>query len=420
MKLIEKTTYYYLVYSLFIFSIGTILFYFLIKKVLKDSIDEALHQEKMQIIENLKYELNFEDLRPSENVEIKVTNLNKVIPDRYHTIVRKDSLNNDVHYRELTSVYFHDRKYYKIYISQSMAEADELVQGILPAEIILFLLLLIGVLFINRHISNKLWGVFYVMVDRLKSYNLSKTGIIKAIPTDIDEFSALNEGIEKMTSKIYNDYLNQKEFNENSSHELQTPLAIIRNKLEILIQSKNLDGSDMDVIKSIFDAVKRLNQLNKGLLLLSKIDNLQFDSDYKLNINEALSHCISTYTDQIRDKEIKFTKKISDKPVSVQGNQGLVEVLFNNLISNAIRHNFTNGKIEITLEDREFVISNTGPQLQGSPTLMFERFKKQSKSESSLGLGLSIVKKICDVLTYQINYKYEGEIHTISIRFPDR
>lgn len=417
MKLIEKTTYYYLIYSLFIFSIGTLLFYFLIKKVLKDSIDEALHQEKVQIIENLKYELNFEDLKPSENVEIKVTNINKIIPDNYRTKIKKDGLGNEVHYRELTSVYFHDNKYYEIFISQSMAEADKLVQGILPLEIFLFLLLLIGVLIINRHISNKLWSVFYLMVDKLRSYNLSKIGIIKAIPTDIEEFSALNEGIERMTKKIYNDYLNQKEFNENSSHELQTPLAIIRNKLEILIQSQNLDEDDMQIIQSIFEAEKRLNQLNKGLLLLSQIDNLQFDTEIKININETLKQCLSNYNYQIVDKEINVKWVTSNNDILVKGNQGLLEIMLNNLISNAIRHNFKNGLIEIYLNGNELQILNTGQTLEGSPVLMFERFKKQSNSEISLGLGLSIVKKICDVFMYQINYKNIKNHHTISILF---
>lgn len=417
MKLIEKTTYYYLIYSLFIFSIGTVLFYFLIKQVLKDSIDEALHQEKVQIIENLKYELNFEDLKPSENVEIKVTNIHKISPDSYHTIFRKDSSGNEVHYRELTSVYFHDNKYYEIFISQSMAEADKLVQGILPLEIILFLLLLIGVLLINRHISNKLWSVFYLTVGRLKTYNLSKIGILKALPTDIEEFYSLNEGIEEMTNKIYNDYLNQKEFNENSSHELQTPLAIIRNKLEILIQSQNLDEGDMQIIQSIFDAVKRLNQLNKGLLLLSQIDKLQFDTEKKISIKEILKQCLSNFNDQIEDKEIHVKWTTSDSDVLIKGNQGLLEIMLNNLISNAIRHNFKKGEIEIVLKQNQLQISNTGPNLEGSPILMFERFKKQSNSELSVGLGLSIVKKICDAFMYQISYQNIKNHHTISIVF---
>ena len=192
----------------------------------------------------------------------------------------------------------------------------------------------------------------------------------------------------------------QKEFNENSSHELQTPLAIIRNKLEILIQSQNLDEDDMQIIQSIFEAEKRLNQLNKGLLLLSQIDNLQFDTEIKININETLKQCLSNYNYQIVDKEINVKWVTSNNDVLVKGNQGLLEIMLNNLISNAIRHNFKNGLIEICLNGNELQILNTGQTLEGSPVLMFERFKKQSNSEISLGLGLSIVKKICDVFMY--------------------
>jgi signal transduction histidine kinase len=222
-----------------------------------------------------------------------------------------------------------------------------------------------------------------------------------------------------MTAKIHNDYLSQKEFNENSSHELQTPLAIIRNKLEMLIQSRNLDGKDMEIIESIFDAVKRLNQLNKGLLLLSKIDNRQYESDKKINFNKIIFQSLALYDEQIQEKEIIVTKETPQQDVFVEGNQVLLETLFNNLLSNAIRHNVTKGgKIDIVLSKSELKIRNTGPQLLSSPSLMFERFKKQSTSEYSIGLGLSIVKKICDVFHYRINYKYSEKNHEICITFP--
>src|SRR5438445_654317 len=108
MKLIEKTTFYYLVFTLFIFALGTALFYFLIRNVLVDGIDDALHQEKIQIIENLAYENDFQYIKPTENVTIRLSNINHIVRDKYATVSFFDSLKNEnVHFRQLKSVYFH-------------------------------------------------------------------------------------------------------------------------------------------------------------------------------------------------------------------------------------------------------------------------------------------------------------------------
>lgn len=416
MKLIEKTSIYYLVYTLFIFAIGTILFYFLIKEVLVDGIDEALHQEKMQIIDNLKYELNFEDLKPSENVEIHLSKLKEQVADEYRTITVVLESEDPVHFRQLSSVYLHDGKYYEIIIKQSLAEAESLIKNILPIEIVLFLILMAGVLLINRHVSKKIWRPFYELLDKLRNYHPIKTGVIPSISTDIDEFDALGDSISKMTEKINQDYMNQKEFNENSSHELQTPLAIIRNKLELLIQSKNLEEKEMLLIEGVFEAVRRLNNLNKGLILLAKIDNQQFESSELINVKEVLEKVFTSFEEQINSKNISVEKRFTGNAF-VSTNLILFEILLNNLISNAIKHNIQNGEIVVELEENSLKIINSGRRLEDSSEKMFQRFKKQSNAENSIGLGLSIVKKICDLFNFDIQYNNVYEKHTITLTF---
>jgi signal transduction histidine kinase len=417
MKLIEKTTFYYLVFTLFIFALGTGLFYFLIRTVLIDGIDEALHQEKIQITENLAYENDFKYLKPTENVTISLSDINHTIRDKYTTVSFFDSLQNDkVRFRELKSVYFHRNKYYEITIRQPLDEAEALIEAILPVEIVLFLVLLAGILIINRSISNKIWKDFYKLLGRLQNYNLAKNRIISYQKSDIDEFDNLSEIVAQMTEKIYNDYISQKEFNENSSHELQTPLAIIRNKLELLIQSKNLKQEDMEIIEVVFDAIKRLTQLNKGLILLSEIDNQQYDRSEKVNMNLLLKKILSNFEDKIDSRKI-LLKLISTEECELKINGVLAEVLLTNLISNAIKHNISGGILNIELTENYLKIANTGTALPEPASNMFERFKKKSDSEFSVGLGLSIVKKICDLFRYNIEYVNTKSIHSITITF---
>jgi signal transduction histidine kinase len=231
----------------------------------------------------------------------------------------------------------------------------------------------------------------------------------------LKEFKELGMSIEKMTDKIYKDFIRQKEFNENTSHELQTPVAIIRNKLELLIQSKNLREEDMEIIESVFDAVKRLSLLNKGLLLISKIENRQFTEIQKVNIINLIEECIQNYQFQIQEKNIVLDNQFTTD-FAIESNPILMEILINNLLSNAIKHNFDKGYIHIKITNGFLVIENSGKKLNVETDTIFERFKKDSDSEQSIGLGLAIVKKICLLLDYKIKYYNKEEVHRMEVK----
>jgi signal transduction histidine kinase len=417
MKLLQRTTLYYLLYSFFIFGVGTILFYIFIKIILWNGIDEAIHQEKNQLVANLNYEKIGEGLQPSKDVLIVPAEEGEVKEDRYNTVLLYDSLAQDyVDYRQLTSYHKNGDDWYKVVIRQSLVEAESLLNSILPVEIGLFLVLLGGVMLMNRFILAKIWQPFYVLLDKLKQYNLETTKVIPYESTDILEFQELNKSVEKMTERIYKDFLAQKEFNENSSHEMQTPLAIIKSKLELIIQSKNLTEQEMIHIQSIFNAVKRLTLLNKGLLLLSKIENRQFTEKEEVRVGELLRSIFNLLEEQIIDKNLSVELSVKTQ-VPLLTNRVLIEGLFSNLVSNSIKHNIANGKIVAELTDRQFRITNTGGQLHTPASELFERFRKDSSSENSVGLGLSIVKKICDFLDYKIVYHHQGEMHTLIVDF---
>lgn len=418
MKLTAKSSIYYLVYTLFIFTVGTILFYFLIRNILFNAIDEALHQEKNQVVENLRYEKEFKELQNSDYIEIiEVSSDSKPYDKYYNTSIYNKEKKKHVDYRELKSVYKHGDNFYEITIRQSLTEAEALINSILPIEVVLFLGLIIGVLLINRFISDKIWQPFYDLVERLKNYDLTNIKIIPYKKSNVDEFDELSEIVEKMTTRIYKDFNSQKEFNENSSHELQTPLAIIRNKLELLIQSKNLKDEDMVLIGSVFHTINRLTQLNKGLILLSKIENDQYSELSRINVGQLLETLLVSFDELINEKNIKVSLNIL-KVTILPANQILIETLLFNLISNAIKHNYEDGgTITITLSKNMLEIANTGNDLPIEAERMFERFLKSSTSEMSVGLGLSIVKKICDLYKFKINYTNANGIHTTQIEF---
>ena len=416
MNLLDKSTRYYLVYSLFVFSVGSLFFYFSVRQVINDGIDEALHQEKVVLIENLRYETAIDSLKLNKDFYIHTIEGQHTEYDRYRTIHPSQDTTINYKHRQLQSVFQHDGQYYILKIRQSLQKEDELVDSILPIGIVMFMILLVGVLMINNMISVRVWAPFYSIIDRLRSYDV-KTGVVmKYDKVNIKEFDQLSHNLYLMTSKIHKDYRSQKEFNENFSHELQTPLAIIQNNLENIIQSPNLHEEDMNHISGVMDAVKRISSLSKGLLLLSQIDNNQFPEVKDVDIVSVSKKLVSFFSGIIEDKRIVVVEKYTDS-VWIKCNRHLIDILMTNIISNAIRHNIEEGYITIEITMNKLEVSNSGKPLNGDVNTIFDRFVKLGEKKNSIGLGLPIVKKICEASGFNVSYKNDGAEHTITITF---
>jgi signal transduction histidine kinase len=420
MKLVNKTFIYYAGYSLFVFVIGTVFFYFAIRKVLFDGIDEALHQEKIQVIENLKYENDFKELHQEPFIYISKLETKATIYDHYSIV---ENINPATHnledFRQLKSVYIHGDNTYQIIIKQPLSEVETLIASILPIELFLFAGLVLGMLFINRYVNNIIWEPFYAVLDKLKNYDITRGEVISYYPSTTDEFDELSKSLDKMTLKLHHDFMSQKEFHENSSHELQTPLAIIRNKLEMLIQSSNLKGADMELIESMFRALNRLTHLNQGLLLLSKIDNNVYSEMKFITLSTFVQNIINGFSAKIKMKNIDCQIEI-EKLEYIKTNSFLFETLLINLISNAIKYNVDNGMIHIIADRNHFEIVNTGSEEVLDTNKMFDRFQKSTHEIQSVGLGLSIVKKICNYLHYEIKYSQKSNKHSIFIYYENQ
>jgi signal transduction histidine kinase len=217
-----------------------------------------------------------------------------------------------------------------------------------------------------------------------------------------------------MSKKIRLDYLNLKEFNENAAHELQTPLAIIKSKLELLIQKENLDENQLQLISAVFEATTRMSKLNQGLLLISKIENNQFLQTENVNIAAMLDKTIDHFQEMIDHRGITVTKNYADSAF-LKMNPILTEIFITNLISNAIRHNISNGRIDLTVKHDSFIIANTGVPMKTNPKDLFQRFRKSEIHTDSVGLGLSIVQKIADLYQLKVDYLHHDGLHTLTI-----
>jgi signal transduction histidine kinase len=399
---------------------GAVLLYFTIRRIVYKQIDNSLITEMEIIQDQIEQTDTIPDFAVSFGHQIEVRLLDnplhkfQVIND---TIVSDTISSDNLPFRCLYYAGKTNRnKGYTIRILQTLSEKKELLEDISLYLFFLFLSLFLISILLNYLISIKLWNPFYVVVDKAEKFDIQSDKPIELPETSIKEFRQLNTVFNKMTRKMRNDYLSLKEYNENAAHEIQTPLAIIRSKLEILMQRKELKKESINLIESINEATTRLFKLNQGLLLISKIDNFYFQEGKEISLKQIIGNSIIHYKEIMQLKKITVEMEAND-PAIVKMNEILAEVLISNLISNAVRYNIDRGYIKCLINNRYLTISNSGVPLKTDPELLFRRFHKTSENPQSVGLGLSIVKKIADTYKMKITYTCTGNIHELRLEY---
>jgi signal transduction histidine kinase len=337
--------------------------------------------------------------------------------DSTYSILRFDDFRQDrEQFRCLVTYVNINNKPYRLLVETNMEETDETIMAIAGVTIIFFLILFIGFVILNRRLSQKIWKPFYNTLNSLKSFNLEGEKKLSFEKSDIQEFQELNEGLGKLIEKNILVFSQQKEFTENASHELQTPLAIIQSQLDMLLQSEELTIAQFETVEGINRTLARAYRINKNLLLLAKIENSRLFLDTeKVNLSELVNESLEILLEHIDSKEIDIEKNIT-VDIYVQGNKSLLEVMVNNLLLNAIRHNPMGGNLSVSLSPGAFIVSNSGNQALDTVNL-FKRFISASKETPGSGLGLAIVKQISQRLGWKIDYYFENHRHIFSVRF---
>jgi len=218
-----------------------------------------------------------------------------------------------------------------------------------------------------------------------------------------------------MTDKALEDYQSLKEFAENASHELQTPTAIIRGKLDLLMESDIRDDQAI-LIAEMQNALEKLSRIHSSLTLLTKLENKEYTAGTPVSLSGLTRETLDSFEELIQMKSLTLTCHIEEK-VYIHLHSALADLLLANLISNAIRHNIPGGNIKVILTKAGLVIGNTGLQPQLPVSELFERFKKGDPSSDSIGIGLAIVRQICELMNFNIVYEYASGLHIIAISF---
>ena len=419
MKLLIKTSLYYLLFTIPVLIISGFVFYKVITNEVKGSNNELLAKRAL-VIENYLNENDTIAINViNKSFEAQVVKLSENYKINEKEPVYTDTLIYDKKEKELaensmiTTFISINKSKFKIKTWRSTLEYSELIEGIFYLLMLLLFFLFLITLFINLWISKTIWKPFYATVESIKNFRANDNRVILPKKTTIKEFAALNNSLSNMMEKMIADYNNQKKFTENASHEIQTPLAVIKSKIDLLVQSKNMNEDDLKLIMSIDDSCSKLIRLNKSLLLLSKIGNNQFLEIKEVSFQEIIENGLSLFEEQIASSKLEI-KKIITEDFKFKMNPDLGFILINNLLQNAIRHNIQNGFIVIEFKENSLSISNTGDQM-ALETNIFERFQKNSNSTQSIGLGLAISNEIAMISDLNLNYNFASNKHSFVI-----
>lgn len=418
MKLVDKFTIGFILITAIVLVAGGLIVFSRVQyevdreaiRRIKSNIDIVASQLEQGISpDELKSEyVVIEEIDPSlPEIDINVYDTMAVYRPNMHALDRKLTVESSYHIGQ---------KHYRVSMYDFVAEPDEIADGVKESVGWIFLILLGIVGVTNLMMSKRILAPFHQTLKAIQFFSLRNTGDVKLPPTRTKEFHQLNYFLEKMIIKARADYRALKEFTENASHELQTPLAVIRGKLELLLETPLTEEQGSQILSAL-NSIEKLSKINHSLTLLNKLENQEFPALQPIDISEHVRAILNDLSELIDMKSISLRTDIREE-VSVLLHPVLADILVTNLLSNAIRHNVEAGEIAVSLTSDRLTVTNTGKPPEIPLEQAFERFKRTRDNDDSVGLGLAIVKQICQVSGLLVQYHYNDGRHSVTVSFP--
>lgn len=398
-----------------------VLFYYAVIDEVVDETDDTLENYSKILINNVLMDasildsegtlMSFYKFRPISEREGK--HYREVY---YDSTVYIESEDEDEPVRVMKTAFrMPDGQYYELELKISILERDDMVEAILWYLGALFLLFLICTSIGTRLILQSVFKPLNDLLDWLQKIEPGKEVPALDNPTKIREFRMLGEAAVDMGNRSYKAYEEQKQFIENASHELQTPLAIVRGKVELLAENESMTEEQLKELDEIYATLGRAVRLNKSLLLLSRIENGQYTETEDVSIDEVLDELLPDLMDIYEVKKIHFVRTKGEEPFVIRCNHSLAQILVSNLVKNSMLHNHEGGELHIDTTPSSFTIMNSGDHpLDGEK--LFQRFYRSiDGKKDSTGLGLAIARSIALSFSLSLTYSWREGMHVFSL-----
>ena len=412
-KLLTKAVAFYLFFTMVSFIISAV--------ILQNEADKHMHR----ILENrLQHRERFiehklkEEPNKFKNSDFALVKQVETIPEDFHpiytdTVMMNENTQRENIYRKKTTYLTVEGTHYKVEMTK---EADELYHfrdDVFHIVLPVFIILVVAIFLTNYLLSGYLFDPFRRILKQMSLYRIGKSGSLDHIKTSTYEFDRLKQLYENMRQRIENDYYQLKEYTENMSHELQTPLSIIQNKTESLLSANDLKPEQARQLKSIYEETQQLSRMGRALNLITQIENQEFRNIQTITTAPVISSHVEKISEIAEMKKLDIETNLNEEH-TLTIDAGLLDILIRNLIKNAMRYSHPSTNIQIETNEKHLQVVNQGDEPEFPEEEVFKRFRK-GKQNKSLGLGLAIVKKICEVSDLHIDYKFKDGMHIFTV-----
>lgn len=417
MKLFDKYNRINIAAIIFTFFVGGFAFYLVLDYVLIDQLDRSLRVEEQEIQTYIKKNNRFPEIHDTRHqwIQRRLTDLPDTNSKPYSTVAYNPIAQIAEPVRQYRFISYVSGKLYEITVSQSKTETEELLRLIIFITLGMTALMLGLNYLISRTLVNRLWQPFYTTIGLIGKYKIASRKPLELPNVVIDEINLLNTHLNVMTERIHKDYRSLKEFTENASHEMQTPLAIIRSYVDGLLQDEKMNEKNIRQLVGIEDAVGKLSKLQQALLMLAKLENRQFDEKTTIELSALVRNWMMTFSDLFNASGISIHTNYQNVMVSIHPH--LADILVSNLLKNALRYTPKGGSIQLEINANYFIVSNTAVNGSLDKERLFRRFYKASGFSDSTGLGLAIVHEICETAGWRISYHFSASTHVFTVQF---
>lgn len=409
----------------------------LVQKVVYSHIDKGILEKKQKFIEHLdNEEINdFINRKDSTETYASFSTLHseflQLYRDKNNTPKNKNVFINEKRiiedeendYRVLYYSFTYENTNYTLEIGNSLGEINDLTFSIrFFTTTLLFIIVLITFLADTFFIEYLLKPFYKIINTKIRHVNDPNGFDYTAIPSHSADFQELDSVLNQMMFRINDLFQKEKQFIGNVSHELLTPISLLKNRFENLLQNESINDEGIDKIVSSLRTLDLLKKVINNLLLISKIDNNQFANNEVISVKETIAQILEDFEDRIEEKQITISNEVED--FTFTGNQTLIHIMLNNLILNAIKYNVEKGSITLKTnsETQQYLltISDTGKGMtEAQQSKIFERFTRINIEQEGQGLGLAIVDSIAKF--HHIDIKVESKIDfgtTFTVQFP--
>lgn len=409
-RLLQKTSRDFLVLFGALFAITTIALFGYTRYSTDDETEEELQSEFASVEAQLRKGHIVRSVPPILVVEPSGSIRPQTLKDTLMYDLGEDEIER---FLELAKSSVVNGNVYRITVRTRVIETADLLSAIAVSFVSVMGAAFFILFFVNKNRNRRLWKPFFQSLDQLKAFKLESEEPLTFMESTIEEFQELNRELEQVTSKLRLDYRNLKQFAADVSHETRTPLAVMQAKIENIMNQRGISDLQFEELTSVQKEIKRLSQLNSNLILLAKIDNKQFPKTEQIDLKSLLEEKVAHFS-SLTDRPLLFEATAQPKIIM---NPMLAQVLIDNLLTNAIKYGPTGKPIYLELTDQTCTVRNYGKRPLTNPHLVFNRFYKEGKHPRSTGLGLSLVKKICEYYGFGIEYRFIDDHHSFCVHF---